>query len=223
MNWQQLVHQAEQHLQLAEAVSLPAIPGVYTPTMRQQVIDVAPEINVNIPGQKQPSKQPSTGVASNATPASAPPAAAASQTTSNTQPAGNGDYVDFIKNAEGFAPKAVWDYAQHSIGYGTRGQPNETITPAQADARLRQELKSHEQRVDKYAAQNNMQLTSNQRAALISYDFNTGRVEGVFKRAGGDPNNISQAIRNGIKTANGQVLQGLVNRRNAEADLASKM
>lgn len=218
MNWQQLVHQAEQHLQLAEAVSMPAIPGVYTPTMRQQVIDVAPEINVNVSGQKQPG----AGAAPNAAPASVPPAAA-SQTTSTTQPAGNGDYVDFIKNAEGFAPKAVWDYAQHSIGYGTRGQPNETITPAQADARLRQELKSHEQRVDKYAAQNNMQLTSNQRAALISYDFNTGRVEGVFKRAGGDPNNISQAIRNGIKTANGQVLQGLVNRRNAEADLASKM
>jgi hypothetical protein len=53
MNWQQLVHQAELHLQLAEAVTLPAIPGVYTPTMRQQVIDVAPEINVNVPGQKQ--------------------------------------------------------------------------------------------------------------------------------------------------------------------------
>lgn len=54
MNWQQLVHQAELHLQLAEAATLPAIPGVYTPTMQRQVIDVAPEINVNVPGQKQP-------------------------------------------------------------------------------------------------------------------------------------------------------------------------
>jgi hypothetical protein len=53
MNWQQLVHQAELHLQLAEAVTLPAIPGVYTPTMQKQVVDVAPEINVNVPGQKQ--------------------------------------------------------------------------------------------------------------------------------------------------------------------------
>lgn len=217
MNWQQLVHQAELHLQLAEAVSLPAIPGVYTPTMQRQVIDVAPEINVNVPS----AKQPNAGGTTNTTPAVGI-STAAPQSTSNIQSSGNGDYVDFIKNAEGFAPKAVWDYAQHSVGYGTRGQPNETITPAQADARLRQELKSHEQRVDKYAAQNNMQLTSNQRAALISYDFNTGRVDGVFKRAGGDPNNISQAIRSGIKTANGQVLQGLVNRRNAEADLASK-
>lgn len=210
MNWQQLVQQAELHLQLTEGVSLPAIPGVYTPTMQKQVIDVSPEINVNVPGAKQPGSSGATNAAPAGEPSVAP------------QPTGNGDYVDFIKNAEGFAPKAVWDYAQHSIGYGTRGKPNETITPAQADARLRQELKSHEQRVDKYAAQNNMQLTSNQRAALISYDFNTGRVDGVFKRAGGDPNNISQAIRSGIKTANGQVLQGLVNRRNAEADLASK-
>ena len=54
MNWQQLVQQAELHMQLAEAVSLPAIPGVYTPTMQKQVVDVAPEINVNVPGAKQP-------------------------------------------------------------------------------------------------------------------------------------------------------------------------
>jgi len=53
MNWQQLVQQAELHLQLAEAVSLPAIPGVYTPTMQKQVVDVAPEINVNVPGANQ--------------------------------------------------------------------------------------------------------------------------------------------------------------------------
>jgi len=219
MNWQQLVQRAELHLQLTEAVSLPAIPGVYTPTMQKQVVDVAPEINVNVSGAKQ------TGAGTQ--PPSTSTATVGSQSTltapSTAPSTSSGDYVDFIKKAEGFAPKAVWDYAQHSIGYGTRGQPNETITPAQADARLRQELKAHEQRVDKYAAQNNMQLNSNQRAALISYDFNTGRVEGVFKRAGGDPNNIPQAIRNGIKTANGQVLQGLVNRRNAEADLASKM
>jgi hypothetical protein len=53
MNWQQLVQRAELHLQLTEAVSLPAIPGVYTPTMQKQVVDVAPEINVNVPGAKQ--------------------------------------------------------------------------------------------------------------------------------------------------------------------------
>ncbi len=77
MNWQQLVQQAELHLQLAEAVSLPAIPGVYTPTMQKQVVDVAPEINVNVPGAKQPNAiyAPITPTASSSTaaaPASSP-------------------------------------------------------------------------------------------------------------------------------------------------------
>lgn len=69
MNWQQLVHKAESHKQLAEAVSLPSIPGVYMPTMQQQKVDVNPEINVNVPSKQQ------VGVAG------APPAADASSTT----------------------------------------------------------------------------------------------------------------------------------------------
>lgn len=69
MNWQQLVHKAESHKQLAEAVSLPSIPGVYMPTMQQQKVDVNPEINVNVSGKQQPGA------------AGAPPSAA-----SGTQP-----------------------------------------------------------------------------------------------------------------------------------------
>lgn len=88
MNWQQLVHQAEQHLQLAEAVSLPAIPGVYTPTMRQQVIDVAPEINVNIPGQKQPGAgaAPNIPLPTGSIPAAAPVSKTASPVSTSFAP-----------------------------------------------------------------------------------------------------------------------------------------
>jgi len=71
MNWQQLVQQAELHLQLAEAVSLPVIPGVYNPTMQKQVVDVAPEINVNVTGTKQPNA-PATPSSTAAAPASSP-------------------------------------------------------------------------------------------------------------------------------------------------------
>jgi len=130
------------------------------------------------------------------------------------------NYLDFIKNVEGFTPTSTWDYAQFSVGYGTRGKEGETLTKEQADIRLREELKTHEKRVDELAKQSNLTLNPNQRAALISYDFNTGRVEGVFKRANGNPSNIGSAIRSGIKTADGKELKGLVNRRNAEADLA---
>lgn len=67
MNWQQLVHKAESHKQLAEAVSLPSIPGVYMPTMQQQTVDVNPEINVNIARKQQagaPAAAPTTDAAS---------------------------------------------------------------------------------------------------------------------------------------------------------------
>ena len=130
------------------------------------------------------------------------------------------DYIEFIKNLEGFVPTSQWDYKQFSVGYGTRGKEGETLTKEQAAERLKSELTTHENRVDELAKKYNMSLNSNQRAALISYDFNTGKVEGVFERSGGNTQNIGSAIRNGIKTADGKVLQGLVNRRNAEADLA---
>lgn len=67
MNWQQLVRKAESHKQLAEAVSLPSIPGVYMPTMQQQTVDVNPEINVNIARKQQavvPAAAPTTDAAS---------------------------------------------------------------------------------------------------------------------------------------------------------------
>lgn len=130
-------------------------------------------------------------------------------------------YLSFIKKMEGFEPTSKWDYAQYSVGYGTRGTMGETLTKEQAHVRLQKELLQHEQRVDTFAAQNNMQLSTNQRDALVSYDFNTGKVEGVFARANGDINQIADAIRNGIKTADGQYNQGLANRREEEAKLAS--
>lgn len=138
-----------------------------------------------------------------------------------TQTSGqNVDLYSFVKQQEGFTPKAQWDYAQYSVGYGTKGVAGETLTESQASVRLQKELQIHEKRVDEFAAQNNMVLTTNQRNALISYDFNTGKVEGVFSRAKGDSNKLGDAIRNGIKTADGEFLQGLADRREREAKLA---
>lgn len=218
MTWNKLVQKLEQ---LDEALSLPTVPSVYSPLNRPTTVEVNPEINVQLQKQQQP---PTPNVS-----APTPPVTTQSQKTTALQPAitplntaDSDDYVDFIKSKEGFTPSASWDYAQHSVGYGTRGKPGETITQSEADVRLRQELKQHEQRVDKLAAQYNMPLNKYQRGALISYDFNTGRVDNIFKRTGGDPNNISSAIRGGIKTAQGKFLKGLENRRNAEADFASR-
>ncbi len=49
--------------------------------------------------------------------------------------------VNFIKKAEGFTPKAMWDYKQYSIGYGTKANSaTEVITESEAEARLTVEI-----------------------------------------------------------------------------------
>ena len=141
----------------------------------------------------------------------------------------NIDLYKFVKEQEGFTPKAKEDGDQISVGYGTRGSAGEILSESEASLRLEKELQMHEKRVDELAAKNNMQLTTNQRNALISYDFNTGEVGGVFSRANGDVNKLGDAIRNGIKTMkvmkNGVLhrnvpSKGLADRREREAKLA---
>jgi GH24 family phage-related lysozyme (muramidase) len=61
----------------------------------------------------------------------------------STQPADIVDQglVNYIKKAEGFQPKAYWDYKQYSIGYGTKANSaTEVITEAEAEARLTVEV-----------------------------------------------------------------------------------
>lgn len=61
----------------------------------------------------------------------------------STQPADVVDQglVNFIKKAEGFQPKAYWDYKQYSIGYGTKANSaTEVITEPEALARLTVEI-----------------------------------------------------------------------------------
>jgi lysozyme len=72
-----------------------------------------------------------------------PPPAPPSPAPISTQPVDIVDQglVNFIKKAEGFTPKAVWDYKQYSIGYGTKANSaDEVITEAEAEARLTVEI-----------------------------------------------------------------------------------
>ena len=130
--------------------------------------------------------------------------------------------VDFVSGQEGFTSKATWDYHQWSNGYGTVAKyPGEVIDKTEAKKRLQDELAVHASKVDSAAKSAGLQLTAGQRDALISYDYNTGRGASIIKSVNGDSNKISSAIDNGIKTAGGKTLPGLVSRRGAEARLAS--
>ncbi len=127
-------------------------------------------------------------------------------------------YLDAIKSFEGFAPKAQWDYAQHSNGYGTKAlYPGEAITPEEAEKRFAAEIATARGIVEKHAAG----WDEGTKAALTSLTFNAGT---RWISSG-----LGEAVRNqdveGVKErflqytkAGGEVLPGLVRRRLAELD-----
>lgn len=92
--------------------------------------------------QPQPLPSPTPVPAAKPTPALSPPVVTHAPPIS-TQPVDVVDQglVNFIKKAEGFVPKAFWDYKQYSIGYGTKANSaTEVITEAEAEARLTVEI-----------------------------------------------------------------------------------
>jgi len=137
--------------------------------------------------------------------------------------------ITAVKQFEGCSPRAFWDYGQYSIGYGTRAvSRDETIDcEMEAEQRLVAELGQAQTQVDALGAP----LTAGQRAALTSLTFNAGA---SWMHSG-----LGEAVRAGdwiraraaflqYVRANGQVLEGLVRRRRAEAawfedDLAGQL
>jgi lysozyme len=125
-------------------------------------------------------------------------------------------YIDEIKKSEGFTPRSSWDYKQHSIGYGTRGKPGETIDKVEADRRLNDELGKAAQIVDKFAPG----LDEGTRAALVSLTFNAGddwTRQGLGKAIKAGDMVKARSLFTEYKTAGGEVLPGLVARRQREA------
>jgi len=128
------------------------------------------------------------------------------------------NYLDAIKTFEGFTPKAQWDYAQFTNGYGTKAlYPGEAISPEEAERRFASEIAAARSIVDKHAAG----WDEGTKAALTSLTFNAGS---RWINSG-----LGEAVRNqdieGVKQsflqytkAGGEVLPGLVRRRLAEFD-----
>jgi lysozyme len=127
-------------------------------------------------------------------------------------------YLDAIKSFEGFTPKAQWDYAQFSNGYGTKAlYPGEAISPEEAERRFTAEIEVARNIVEKHAAG----WDEGTKAALTSLTFNAGT---RWISSG-----LGEAVRNhdidAVKErfaqynkAGGEVLPGLMRRRLAELD-----
>ena len=135
--------------------------------------------------------------------------------------------LDLIKRWEGLrldayiCPAGVW-----TIGYGSTGEhvyPGQTITEVEAERLLRVDLTRFEDSVSKSVK---VMLTDNEYGALCSFAFNVGC--GAFESStllrrlnAGEvkPRVFSEELPRWSK-ANGQTLQGLLNRRNDEIALA---
>jgi len=130
-------------------------------------------------------------------------------------------YIDAIKNFEGYSPTAQWDYKQSSSGYGTKAQAGDENIPADQlkavhEQRFQEEVGRAAASVDAF----NPNLPSGVRAALTSLTFNAG--------PGWQQSGLGQAVKAGdydkareiflqYNKAGGEVNPGLVARRQKEA------
>ena len=143
-----------------------------------------------------------------------------------------------IKDFEGYSSKCKWDYSQWTIGYGTKcekthadtdpevgDEGGHTFTEMEASAALLEELAAAEKAVNNFASNNGLSLSQQKFDALVSFTYNCGSGwtsgNSVFKQAvvnGLTGNSFLNAIIQ-WSTAGGEINNGLMNRRLAEANM----
>lgn len=126
-------------------------------------------------------------------------------------------YLDAIRNFEGFTPKASWDYAQFSNGYGTRAKfDGEVIDRVEAERRFKAEISEARAIVERAAPH----IDEGTKAALTSLTYNAGTAwlgSGLGEAVkAGDLDSVRDIFVRYNK-AGGEVLPGLVRRRTEEA------
>jgi lysozyme len=112
-----------------------------------------------------------------------------------------------------------------TIGYGSTGahvRPGMVISEREAEELLRDDLDRFERAVDRLVR---VPLTDNQFAALVAFAFNVGEGNGGFatstllkKLNAGDYGSVPSEMMKWV-SSKGKRMQGLVNRRSAEAGL----
>lgn len=129
--------------------------------------------------------------------------------------------LELIKTFEGCSLTAFWDVNGYAIGYGHHGdvEAGDTITQEQADELLKDDLAGYyESAVNKYDGDYN--FNQNEFDALVSFCYNcgAGNLRELLKNGQATREQISTDLPKYNK-AGGVVLNGLVNRRNAELAL----
>ena len=129
--------------------------------------------------------------------------------------------LELIKSFEGCSLTAFWDVNGYAIGFGHHGnvEAGDTITQEQADELLKDDLAgNYELSVNKYDGDYN--FNQNEFDALVSFCYNCGAANlcTLLKNGQATREQISADLPKYNK-AGGEVLNGLVNRRNAELAL----
>lgn len=148
---------------------------------------------------------------------SMPPKGASSGKVSNNM-------LNSLQSFEGCRLNAYQDSGGvWTIGYGhTSGvQPGQTISKAQANEYLRQDIASFENEVSTLAQSKGVKLTQGQFDALVSFSYNCGggnlRSSGIMDMLKKGNIDAAASKMKEYVHAGGEVLQGLVKRREIEA------
>ena len=141
--------------------------------------------------------------------------------------------ISVVKSMEGFTLYPEWDYAQWTVGYGTKCPADKLeyyrehgISREDAEVLLSKEIASFSYEVNKFIKKHELKLTQNQFDALVSFSYNVGYAwmydkDGTMYNAilkGQTGNELIRAF--GLwSLAGGDVLTGLLRRRLVEANM----
>ena len=141
--------------------------------------------------------------------------------------------IAILKAEEGFSSTPYWDYAQWTVGYGTRCPDDMLeyykqygIKEEEAELLLRDFLTQFESELYKFMNRTGVKLTQNQFDALLLFTYNCGSgwsydTNGTFYNAivsGATGNDLIYAFSRWC-SAGGQILTALLRRRLCEANL----
>lgn len=131
---------------------------------------------------------------------------------------------DFIREFEGFSPRAFKDYKQISIGYGTKAKPGQkTITKQEAIKEFNKHIVDYEKFIDRVVT---VPINKDMKMALVSLAYNIG-VGNFYKSSVLEQLNLENYVSAGVtiglyNKAGGVKLEGLEKRRSFEQDLYFK-
>lgn len=143
------------------------------------------------------------------------------------------DAVKILKAEEGFSKTPYWDYAQWTVGYGTKCPDDMLdyykqygITEAEAESLLCTYLSLFESEIIKFMTRTGVTLNQNQFDALVLFSYNCGsgwsyETSGTFYNAianGATGNDLIYAFCR-WSSAGGQVQTFLLRRRLSEANM----